>query len=312
MILPAMKTPPADPASAVTSKYTEAYNLNVRICVNAQMAQQNLYEVCKGLKEMRDGKLYKELGYQNFSDYCEEEVGIKRHQAMKYAAIAELKNVESTQHFGTEKLYLLTKLDEPQREEIQQTTDLESVSVRELKKQIEELKTKADKADMLSKNLDDIKSENNRLAHNAKVAQSKIEDLESQILTLESRPVEVAVHESHEVENLQKAMRELNRQTEEQIAEITNENTQHIISLNRKHKEEMDELRSDYEKRLAEIPQAETVPDTKEVFKAHFTTVADAVNRLFMFVSIHNDAVFREKTKALFAQVDAELNKLEN
>ena len=53
MIELGIKTPPADTASAVTSKYTEAYNLNVRICINAQMAQQNLYEVCKGLKEMR-------------------------------------------------------------------------------------------------------------------------------------------------------------------------------------------------------------------------------------------------------------------
>lgn len=89
MIELGIKTPPADTASAVTSKYTEAYNLNVRICINAQMAQQNLYEVCKGLKEMRDGKLYKELGYQNFEEYCESEVGFTRQNAYKYIKVAE-------------------------------------------------------------------------------------------------------------------------------------------------------------------------------------------------------------------------------
>lgn len=293
----------------VSEQYTSAVSLNQKIKAHAHAAHESLLEVCKGLKEMRDGKLYKELGYQNFEDYTENEVGFTRQQAYRYIGIVERLPVDfvnpGLQNIGVNKLYLLSALTEDQRKEITENNDVAEMTKRELEEKIKELKA-------ISKNLDDIKSENNRLAHNAKVAQSKIEDLESQILTLESRPVEVAVHESHEVENLQKAMRELNRQTEEQIAEITNENTQHIISLNRKHKEEMDELRSDYEKRLAEIPQAETVPDTKEVFKAHFTTVADAVNRLFMFVSTHNDAVFREKTKALFAQVGAELNKLEN
>ena len=123
MIVPEMKAPPADAMTAVTSKYTEAFNLNAKICISAQMAQQNLYEVCKGLKEMRDGKLYKELGYQNFEDYCENEVGISRFMAYKYISIAELKNVESIQQIGVTKLSLLAKLDEPQREELQQTTN---------------------------------------------------------------------------------------------------------------------------------------------------------------------------------------------
>ncbi|MDD7556210.1 hypothetical protein [Ruminococcus sp.] len=95
MIELGIKTPPADTASAVTSKYTEAYNLNVRICINAQMAQQNLYEVCKGLKEMRDGKLYKELGYSTFEDYCEQETGIKYPTAFKYIKIVEKLDIQN-------------------------------------------------------------------------------------------------------------------------------------------------------------------------------------------------------------------------
>lgn len=93
-----------------------------------------LSEVCKGLKEMRDNKLYKELKYQNFEEYCEKEVGIKWRQAYNYISIAENFSQDSLQSIakiGTTKLALLAKLDEPQREEIQQKVDIDSVSVTE-------------------------------------------------------------------------------------------------------------------------------------------------------------------------------------
>lgn len=50
----------------LSEDYNKAVSLTRRICANAQAAQDSLFEVCKGLKEMHDSKLYKELGYQNF------------------------------------------------------------------------------------------------------------------------------------------------------------------------------------------------------------------------------------------------------
>ena len=58
--------------------YTKAQELDRRIKTSAQLAQQSLYEMCKGFKEMRDSKLYKELGYSTFEDYCEQETGLKK------------------------------------------------------------------------------------------------------------------------------------------------------------------------------------------------------------------------------------------
>lgn len=229
MIEPQMKTPPADVKATVTDKYTQAYNLNVRICVNAQMAQQNLYEVCKGLKEMRDGKLYKELGYNSFDDYTENEVGLSRFMAYKYAAIADMKNVESIQQIGVTKLALLAKLDEPQREEIQQTVNVEDISVRELKAEIaklneekagyqerqeklltrnkelvQELSNSEDECSSLGSDLDEAKEtvaslkkqlheqQDNYNMHTQR-REERIADLETKIKELEKRPVEVAV-----------------------------------------------------------------------------------------------------------------------
>ena len=81
----------------LTAEYAKAVDLDRKIKVSAQLAQQSLYDMCMGLKEMRDGKLYKELGYSTVEDYTENEVGLSRFIAYKYAAIADMKNVESIQ-----------------------------------------------------------------------------------------------------------------------------------------------------------------------------------------------------------------------
>ena len=72
-----------------------AKDLDRRIKVSAQLAQQSLYDMCTAIKEMRDSKLYKELGYQNFEDYCEQEVGIKHSQAYRFISVAEKFDVNS-------------------------------------------------------------------------------------------------------------------------------------------------------------------------------------------------------------------------
>ena len=96
----------------LSAEYKTAVKLNQKIIFAAQMAQKNLYDMCMMLKEMRDNKLYKELGYQNFEDYCENEVGFNRNQAHKYITIIENygENVSSRINFGVTKLYLLSSL----------------------------------------------------------------------------------------------------------------------------------------------------------------------------------------------------------
>ena len=62
------------PEMIISNEYKSAVELNQKIIITAQAAQQNLYDMCIMLKQMRDDKLYKELGYANFEDYCENEV----------------------------------------------------------------------------------------------------------------------------------------------------------------------------------------------------------------------------------------------
>lgn len=282
----------------LTAEYAKAADLDRKIKVSAQLAQQSLYDMCMGLKEMRDSKLYKELGYQNFEEYCENEVGIKRNQAMKYAKIAEIENAQSTVHFekiGTEKLYLLAKLDEPQREEIQQATDLESTSVKELKARIAELKAIADKSQGTISQLEsELESKKN-----------SITALEEQVEELESRPVEVAVAEtdSHEIENLKDAMKRVDLDWSLKYNELQESNLKESIEKNKAHTAEIEKLKAEYEEKLANT--AKSGADCKEVFKVYLANAIDAVKRLISFANDYpKEKLFKEKIKELLIGID--------
>lgn len=282
----------------LTAEYAKAADLDRKIKVSAQLAQQSLYDMCMGLKEMRDSKLYKELGYQNFEEYCENEVGIKRNQAMKYAKIAEIENAQSTVHFekiGTEKLYLLAKLDEPQREEIQKVTDLESTSVKELKARIAELKAIADKSQGTISQLEsELESKKN-----------SITALEEQVEELESRPVEVAVAEtdSHEIENLKDAMKRVDLDWSLKYNEFQESNLKESIEKNKAHTAEIEKLKAEYEEKLAKT--AKSGADCKEVFKVYLANAIDAVKRLISFANDYpEEKLFKEKIKELLIGID--------
>lgn len=282
----------------LTAEYAKAADLDRKIKISAQLAQQSLYDMCMGLKEMRDSKLYKELGYQNFEEYCENEVGIKRNQAMKYAKIAEIENAQSTVHFekiGTEKLYLLAKLDEPQREEIQQVTDLESTSVKELKARIAELKAIADKSQGTISQLEsELESKKN-----------SITALEEQVEELESRPVEVAVAEtdSHEIENLKDAMKRVDLDWSLKYNELQESNLKESIEKNKAHTAEIEKLKAEYEEKLANT--AKSGADCKEVFKVYLANAIDAVKRLISFANDYpEEKLFKKKIKELLIGID--------
>lgn len=295
-----------------SADYTKAVALHRRICANAQAAQDSLFEVCKGLKEMHDSKLYKELGYSSFEQYTEEEVGIKRMQAYKYVTIGGMENVYSSIHFekvGVNKLALLAKLDEPQREEIQQTVNVEDVSVRELKSKIDDLKKAndrlMDKVDEAEKKaaasrkseesacgkLSILRTDLEMQQQKTKQLESQNAGLEAQVKELESRPVEVAVEkDTAALEALQK------------------ENDERISALQNSHTAELERLKTEYESKLKNIPEKEEIIDTKEVFKAYLSNAVDASKRLLEFIKANPDELFKEKARSLFETMQTEVH----
>ena len=279
----------------LSEDYNKAVSLTRRICANAQSAQDSLFEVCKGLKEMRDGKLYKELGYQNFEEYTETEIGFGRRQAYRMIDIAEklpTDFVTSMSQIGMTKLALLAKLDEPQREEIQQTVNVEEVSVKELKAEIDKLKDEKSKFDaekagykerqdkLLKKNVelveerDKAQQEQEKLTAKINAEAARSAELEKQIQELESRPRD-SYEDTTKIEELKKQLTEAE------------------------------------ERHRAELENARTAPaeDIKNVFRAHMTSAVDALRRLTEYTERHSNAPERTLFIEKLASVDILINQ---
>ena len=311
----------------LSADYIKASDLDRRIKVSAQLTQQNLYDMCMGFKEMRDSKLYKELGYSDFGDYCTQETGFSKRSVYNYITIVEKLPqdfVQPLHKIETRKLLLLTQLSEEERSEVTETTDLESITVKELQAKVNDLKKANDrlmnKVGEAEKKADDSrKSERSaceklsKMRTEAEMKQTRIEQLESQnaaleeqVLELESRPIEVAVQESHEVENMRKAMEKLDSEYSEQISTLQDENIREVRQLNEKHRAELDALRSEYEDKLKQLPQNE-ITDTKEVFKAYLSIAVDASKRLTEFIKANPDEFYKSQTKKLFETIIQEV-----
>lgn len=279
----------------LSEDYNKAVSLTRRICANAQAAQDSLFEVCKGLKEMRDGKLYKELGYQNFEEYTETEIGFGRRQAYRMIDIAEklpTDFVTSMSQIGMTKLALLAKLDEPQREEIQQTVNVEEVSVKKLKAEIDKLKDEKSKFDeekagykerqdkLLKKNVelveerDKAQLEQEKLTAKINAEAARSAELEKQIQELESRPRD-SYEDTTKIEELKKQLTEAE------------------------------------ERHRAELENARTAPaeDIKNVFRAHMTSAVDALRRLTEYTERHSNAPERTLFIEKLASVDILINQ---
>ena len=306
----------------LSTQYKTAAELNQKIIFTAQMAQQNLFDMCVMLKQMRDGKLYKELGYQSFETYCENEVGMKHSNAYRYISIVEnVKNFSSMGQIGMTKLSLLASLSESQQEEIQQNVNVEDISVRKLKEEIARLKEESESAGQRAENerqrrisaetdLLSAKSKNRSLTHDLDAANSRINELES-------RPVEVAVETdtktlaenerlqqeleqaretitemertdtSYELKTAKAAVRNLDRQ----LSELAQESANELNRTRQKMQREINRLNEQLEKQKSTVQTVEII-DTKEIFKAYYKNAIGAFNAMLEAVSGFEDAGF--------------------
>ena len=288
----------------LSADYKTAVELDQRIKTTAKALAENLFELCGLFYKMSNEKLYKELGYQNFAEYCESEVGIHRHQGMKYANIGKsFQNVESTQHFenlGTEKLYLLAKLDEPEREEIQQIVNVEDVSVKKLKAEIERLKEQSKKnerelseenhelncrCNSLVAEMNQLKDDNDKI-RSAKISMEsdllsvksnnrslrhQLDDAEKKIADLESRPVEVAIQEDEEGRIAKALVKQLDRQLSEADQNHVNE----VQKIRREYQNQINELSRQLTEMTEQAEHKEIIEkvDNTAVFDVYFKMV---------------------------------------
>lgn len=310
----------------LSAEYIKAAELDRRIKTSAQLAQQSLYDMCMGFKEMRDSRLYKELGYSDFGEYCEQETGFSRMNVYNYIRVAEKLPqdfVNSSLQIGVKKLTLLAKLSDEERTELAENIDLESTTVKELKVKIDILQNERDRA----------MESNAEASHQVFMAdkkvlemKNKVTQLEAEIKELESRPIEVAVEtDSKEVANLKDAMRRVDLDWSEKYSKLEEDSLKDRRELLQKAeqaekdkqdklsqlREELDRTKAEYEKKLAGKVDTAPVQDDKAIFKAYLSTAVDSVTRLVDFVNEHNDSdnygLFTQKARQLADIINSKL-----
>lgn len=310
----------------LSAEYIKAAELDRRIKTSAQLAQQSLYDMCMGFKEMRDSRLYKELGYSDFGEYCEQETGFSRMNVYNYIRVAEKLSqdfVNSSLQIGVKKLTLLAKLSDEERTELTENTDLENTTVKELKAKIDILQNERDRA----------MESNAEASHQVFMAdkkvlemKNKVTQLEAEIKDLESRPIEVAVEtDSKEVANLKDAMRRVDLDWSEKYSKLEEDSLKDRRELLQKAeqaekdkqdklsqlREELDRTKAEYEKKLSGKAEITSTQDDKAIFKAYLSTAVDSVTRLVDFVNEHNDSdnygLFTQKARQLADIINSKL-----
>ena len=96
---------------------------------------------------MNTEKLYEAGGFASFEEYAEKAVGLKKSQAYKYISAYDSLGEEffhSNGKLGITKMNLLAGLTEDERTALQEQTDVESATIRELKEQIAQLRGELD------------------------------------------------------------------------------------------------------------------------------------------------------------------------
>ncbi|MEE0059416.1 MAG: hypothetical protein UE295_01175 [Acutalibacteraceae bacterium] len=308
----------------ISEQHKQAVELHQKILISANLAQQNLWDMCTSLKQMRDGKLYKELGYSNFEDYCETEVGMKKSNAYRYISILEkvdTKNVPPVGQIGVKKLALLATLSTEQQAEVAQNVNLEDTTYKDLKAEIDKLKTKnqqlSDKsadyckqmmsakqaqqqAEEQADNLQQIINSNRTKLDSLKAENKQLAD---EVEELKSRPIEVQVVDNSDSERrLKETIQSLERENikrNEELERQYREDEQAVRRMLEKDKQNaIDQLTAEYEEKLKALQQAQPQHDTddKEVFKAYFKTAYDSFNRMVEFAeNSDNRDIYKSK-----------------
>ena len=310
--------------TVLSEQRKNAIELNNKIIFNATMAQDYLWEMCKALKEMKDTRLYKELGYSNFEDYCENEVGMKRRNVYNYISIAEKVNPESVQpvaQIGVKKLALLATLSDEQQKEVTEKVDLENTTYRELKAECDRLKAANKKAESslksLQTELDNEKKSNEELLSlrfdkeraemQLKRIKEELETANDKITALENKPAEIEIAVQEDTKS-----KETIKQLESQLSEKDFRHAHDLEEQKQQYREQIENLENQLEQAKNKPAETVTVKDDKGVFKAYYLAALSSFENLLKFIDDCSDRDFCiEKTEKLLAICREKLGEIE-
>ncbi|MCI8459424.1 MAG: hypothetical protein HFE46_07155 [Clostridia bacterium] len=227
-----------------TPEQNEAMYVHEQIALSCRMVANGYVGLGRYLKEMRDKKLYLQLGYKDFDSYTEAEHGIKQRAAYNYISALEQLGAEflhSNAKLGITKFVALAALGKDEREEL-----LAAHSIDELDKM----------------NVEEVK----QLTAQVKKLEEQISFLQEEKRQRESEPAQVEQRPFAEIESEIRAEieRDLNEKHAAEIAEL--ESQLAAAEAKKVDAEELEQYRENAEKE-AKAAVAEETKKLKEELK---------------------------------------------
>lgn len=195
------------------------------IIVCGQMASSYIFEFGRKLKQMRDEKLYKAVGFNTFEEYSTNAIGFSERQAYTYINIVEKNSAEflkSTSKIGVTKLALLSPLAEDEKKELVESGKAEKLSVKDLKQEIQNLKGKNSELEKQIETAERYKKEIAKLNDELKGNSEKIQALNVELAKAKTETKIETIVETIEVHNeeIEKELDEAKNRESELLKEI--------------------------------------------------------------------------------------------
>lgn len=231
----------------LTAAQQDAFRLDYEIKAEAQNIVSGICRIGKCLKEMKDRKLYTELGCSSLEEYAEKAVGLKGRSAYKYISAYETYGEQGLEKYGSlgiTKLSALAQLNDSDREELLENGKAEELSTRELEEEIKRLKRQNDQ---LTFELEEKISSTNSSAEEFTALQNSLGALADEYRELQARAREERAALEIEIKELSAKLDEEKKNKVLPAPKMTEEEKEEIrksleVEQEARHNEELKEV----------------------------------------------------------------------
>lgn len=299
----------------LTPEVREAISCHQQICESGKVVASALVDMGRGLKRMRDGKLYAQLGYETFAEYLEKngDYTFKERQAYTYIkAVESFSDKFLTEHgeLGITKLGLLTALSEQDAVEVIESSDLSGLNADEVKALVREKQALGEQLSFWKEEAQSAKDdaagyegEMGKLKERATAAEMNVEKLNKQIEKLKKSHQKELGKLSAELEMVKRENDEP-KITDEQRKEIAGEEVKQVSA---EYEKQIEELKAEYrakaeaaeeEKKKLESKLNSRSPDEQmAAMKIYFENVQNAVNTFTAKIDLLADEEVKQKMR---------------
>ena len=248
----------------------EAIRIDNEIQLWASQLNTAVFQIGKNLSIMKEKKLFEQLGYETFDDYCWEKYQLKHSQSSKYIAVYNKLGEQYLQDHssaGIQNLYLISQLSDEDRENLE--VNPEDATVNELKAEIERIKQERE----------GIQMQLFELQEKEKTAEEKLqEEIEKKASELaEERAAEETVLAKKRIEELSEKIKEIetNYEKEKKTYDEQARKSSILTTDNEALREQAEQLRKTIKELESKAQDVTVAEPTEEELNARADAIAN-------------------------------------